>query len=176
MPSTHMDRGGFRGSRTPAPSDDPRWKLVGAAMRRHGHRADSLIEVLHAVQDAFGYLDDDSLRFVAASLRVPYSAVYGVATFYHHFTMRPPGKHACVVCMGTACYIKGAQRLVDAAEERLGVETGRTTPDGEVSLVAARCLGACGMAPAAVLDGVVKGKMESGTLVAALEEWLTHDS
>lgn len=176
MPSPQTDRGGFRGSRTPVPSDDPRWKLVAAAMRRHGHRADSLIEVLHAVQDAFGFLDDASLRFVASGLRVPYSAVYGVATFYQHFTMRPPGKHACVVCMGTACYIKGAQRLVDAAEERLGVETGRTTKDGKVSLLAARCLGACGMAPAAVLDGSVKGKMESGPLVAALEEWLTHDA
>ncbi|MDD5302990.1 MAG: bidirectional hydrogenase complex protein HoxE [Elusimicrobia bacterium] len=163
-------------ARPPVPSDDPRWKLVAAAMRRHGHGADALIETLHAVQDAFGYLDDDSLRFVAGSLHAPYSLVYGVATFYQHFTLRPPGKHACVVCMGTACYIKGAQGLVDAVEKRLGIEAGRTTPDGKVSLLTARCLGSCGMAPAAVLDGAMHGKIKTGALIAEVEEWLKHDS
>lgn len=163
-------------ARPPVPSDDPRWKLVSAAMRRHGHGADALIETLHAVQDAFGYLDDDSLRFVAGSLRAPYSLVYGVATFYHHFTLRPPGKHACVVCMGTACYIKGAQGLVDAVEAKLGIETGRTTPDGKVSLLTARCLGACGMAPAAVLDGAMRAKLSAGALVDEVSEWMKHDS
>jgi bidirectional [NiFe] hydrogenase diaphorase subunit len=163
-------------ARPPLPSTDQRWKLVAAAMRRHGHSSDALIETLHAVQDAFGYLEDDSLRFVAASLRVPYSQVYGVATFYQHFTLRPPGKHACVVCMGTACYIKGAQGLVDAVENRLGVETGRTTPDGKVSLLAARCLGSCGMAPAVVLDGAMHGKIQTSDLVSKVEEWLNHDS
>jgi bidirectional [NiFe] hydrogenase diaphorase subunit len=78
--------------------------------------------------------------------------------------------------MGTACYIKGAQALVDAVENRLGVETGRTTPDGKVSLLAARCLGSCGMAPAVVLDGAMHGKIETGDLVSKVEEWLKHDS
>jgi bidirectional [NiFe] hydrogenase diaphorase subunit len=163
-------------ARPPLPSADPRWKLVAAAMRRNGHSSDALIETLHSVQDAFGYLEDDSLRFVAASLRVPYSLVYGVATFYQHFTLRPPGKHACVVCMGTACYIKGAQGLVDALEVRLGVATGGTTADGKVSLLAARCLGSCGMAPAVVLDGAMHGKIKTGDLVAKVGEWLNHDS
>lgn len=176
MPISHPHHGKFLGSRTPVPSEDPRWKLVGAAMRRHGYRADALIEVLHAVQDAFGFLDEGSLRFVAASLRVPYSQVYGVATFYQHFTLRPPGKHACVVCMGTACYIKGAQALVEAVEEKLGIRTGRTTKDGKVSLLTARCLGSCGMAPAAVLDGAMHGKVEGAKLIAEISEWLNHDS
>ncbi len=171
---THHGR--FLGSRTPAPSGDARWKLVAATMRRHGYRADALIEVLHAVQGAFGFLDDDGLRFVAASLRVPYSRVYGVATFYQHFTLRPPGKHTCVVCMGTTCYIKGAQGLVEAVQDRLGVKPGQTTKDGRVSLLEARCIGSCGLAPAVVLDGAMHGKIKAEDLVGKVEEWMKHDS
>jgi bidirectional [NiFe] hydrogenase diaphorase subunit len=162
--------------RPPVPSEDSRWKLVAAAMRRHGHSPDALIEVLHSVQDAFGFLDDGALRFVAESLRVPYSRVYGVATFYQHFTLRPPGRHSCVVCMGTTCYIKGAQALVDAVEARLGVATGQTTKDGQVSLLAARCIGSCGLAPAVVLDGAMHGKISAAELTGRLEEWLAHAS
>src|ERR1039457_5977134 len=88
-----------------APSTDNRWKLVEAAMRKNGGQVDALIETLHAVQESFGYLDDVSLKFVAESLKVPFSRVYGVATFYHLFTMRPPGKHTCVVCFGKGGYI-----------------------------------------------------------------------
>jgi bidirectional [NiFe] hydrogenase diaphorase subunit len=104
---------------------------------------DALIETLHTVQQSFGFLDRESLKFVAATLRVPLSRVYGVATFYHFFTLKPPGKHNCLVCLGTACYIKGAAGLVTQAEKTLGVECGETTPDMSVSLLTARCLGSC---------------------------------
>lgn len=141
-----------------APSADTRWKLVEAMMRRHGSQADALIETLHAVQEAFGYLDDTALRFVALSLRVPFSRVYGVATFYHLFTMRPPGEHTCVVCLGTACYIRGAQAIIDRIGQDLKVKPGDTTADGKMSFLTARCLGSCGLAPAVVFDGAVAGK------------------
>src|SRR4051812_8132950 len=98
------------------PSTDKRWRIVEATMRRHGYDEDALIESLHTAQESFGYLDDSALKYVAAALHVPVSKVYGVATFYHFFTLRPPGEHSCVVCMGTACYIKGAQRLLDQFE------------------------------------------------------------
>ncbi len=127
-------------------------------MRRHGHEPSALIEVLHTVQETFGFLTDEALRFVAVSLRIPYSKVYGVATFYHFFSLKPPGEHACVVCTGTACYIKGAQGLLNAVEEVAGIKPGETTKDGKVSLLTARCLGACGLAPAIVYDGEVGGK------------------
>ena len=140
------------------PSDDRRWKIVDGTMRRHGHEPYALIEVLHTVQETFGFLTDDALRYVAVSLRVPYSKVYGVATFYHFFSMKPPGEHACVVCTGTACYIKGAGNLLDTVHEMAGILPGETTPDGKLSLVTARCLGACGLAPAVVYDGDVGGK------------------
>ena len=90
------------------PSDDKRWKIVEATARRHGREPHALIETLHTVQECFGYLDETALRFVAGLLRVPLSRVYGAATFYHFFTLKPKGKHTCVVCTGTACYIKGA--------------------------------------------------------------------
>ncbi len=94
------------------PSEDKRWKIVDATMRRHGHAPDALIETLHTVQECFGYLDKSALRYVAESLRVAFSQVYGVATFYHFFTLKPQGRHTCVVCTGTACYIKGASGLL----------------------------------------------------------------
>ncbi|MDL1896036.1 bidirectional hydrogenase complex protein HoxE [Anaerolineae bacterium CFX7] len=152
------------------PSDDKRWRLVDATMRRHGHAPNSLIETLHTVQEAFGYLDQDALRYVSASLRVPPSKVYGVATFYHFFTLRPPGAHTCVVCTGTACYIKGAPVLLKTIRDELGIQQGETTPDGKISVLTARCLGSCGLAPAAVFDGQVAGKMTSLAMAGKLKE------
>ena len=86
-------------------------------MRRHGYSRNALIETLHTVQSSFGFLDDDAIRFVAKSLRVPLSQAYGVVTFYHYFSLKPPGKHTCTICTGTACYIKGADKLVAQARE-----------------------------------------------------------
>lgn len=141
------------------PSDDKRWRLVAAVMRRHGFRPDCLIESLHAVQEAFGYLDDVSLRFVGKSLHLPASKVYGVATFYHFFTLKPKGEHTCVVCMGTACYIKGAQQILDRIEADHGIKPGETTADNKLSVLTARCIGSCGLAPAVVIDGTMSGKL-----------------
>src|SRR5437764_4289041 len=130
------------------PNQDKRWKLVDATMRRQGAHPRGLIETLHTVQEAFGYLDAHALRYVAMSLRVPLSRAFGVATFYHFFTLKPAGEHTCVICMGTACYIKGAPQLMDTMERELGVKPGQTTNDGKVSLLTARCMGSCGLAPA----------------------------
>jgi bidirectional [NiFe] hydrogenase diaphorase subunit len=143
----------------PPPSDDKRWKFVDRTMRRHGHEPHALIEVLHSVQETFGFLTDDALKYVAASLRVPLSKVYGVATFYHFFTMEPAGEHTCVICTGTACYIKGAPALLSAVGEVAGIAAGETTPDGRLSLLTARCVGSCGLAPAVVFDTQLTGKM-----------------
>jgi bidirectional [NiFe] hydrogenase diaphorase subunit len=153
------------------PSDDKRWKLVQATMRRNGNRHDALIETLHTVQESFGYLDDDSLRYVAAALRVPLSRAYGVATFYHFFRLKPAGKHTCVVCTGTACYIKGANHILDVIELTHGVKPGETTADGQVSVLTARCLGACGLAAAVVYDGEVAGKQDADSALAKLQKW-----
>ncbi|KGF73673.1 bidirectional hydrogenase complex protein HoxE [Neosynechococcus sphagnicola sy1] len=137
---------------------DPRFKALDMAMKRYQHNPDALIEVLHKAQESFGYLEADVLTHVARGLQLPLSRVYGVATFYHLFTLKPSGVHTCVVCLGTACHVKGSSKLVAALEAELGIQMGETTVDGQVSLLAARCLGACGIAPAMVIDGAVSGK------------------
>jgi bidirectional [NiFe] hydrogenase diaphorase subunit len=152
------------------PSDDKRWKIVDATARRHGREPHALIETLHTVQECFGYLDETALKFVAATLRVPLSRVYGAATFYHFFTLKPKGKHSCVVCTGTACYIKGAPALLSAVEKTYGIKPGETTPDGELSLLTARCLGSCGLAPAVVVDSFVLGKISPAGMLARVEK------
>jgi NADH:ubiquinone oxidoreductase 24 kD subunit len=140
-------------------------------MRRQGQLARGLIETLHTVQEAFGYLDTQALRYVAMSLRVPLSRAYGVATFYHFFTLKPAGEHTCVICMGTACYIKGAPQLLDAVQRDLGIVPGETTLDKKVSLLTARCLGSCGLAPAVVYDQEVAGKVGSASVREHLKKW-----
>lgn len=155
------------------PSDDKRWRIVTATMRRHGFGTDALIETLHSVQEAFGYIDDDALRFVARGLRLPPSRVYGAATFYNYFTLKPQGEHTCVVCMGTACYIKGAAHILAALQDRLTVKAGDTTENGAVSLLTARCMGACGLAPIVVNDGVVAAETSPEASVAIVEEWMS---
>ena len=152
------------------PSDDKRWKLVDVTMRRNGYTGHALIETLHTVQSSFGYIDDVAMRYVGQSLGLPLSKVYGVATFYHLFSLKPQGRHSCVVCTGTACYIKGAGDLLDGIQQRFQVGPGETTSDDRISVLSARCLGACGLAPAAVVDGQVLGKVETKGLLARLEE------
>jgi len=155
----------------PHPSGDKRFKLLDVAVKRHQFRPDALIEVLHTAQELFGFLDDDVLLYVGRALRVPASRVYGVATFYNFFSLKPPGQHTCVVCMGTACYVKGAGRILEALEKTHDVRAGETTPDGKVSLVTARCLGACGLAPAVVFDGVVAGKIGTEQTLERVRPW-----
>jgi len=163
-------------ARPSSPSQDKRWKIVDATMRRVGQHSRGLIETLHTVQEAFGYLDETALRYVAASLRVPLSRAYGVATFYHFFTLKPAGEHTCVICLGTACYIKGASRLVDAVKQELGIVPGETTADRKVSVLSARCLGSCGLAPAIVYDNEVAGKVTPDQLRQQMAKWDAHDA
>ncbi|QDV45867.1 NADP-reducing hydrogenase subunit HndA [Stieleria neptunia] len=154
------------------PDDDKRWKIIDVTMRRNGYSGHALIETLHAVQSYFGYLEDRSLRYVAMSLQLPLSKVYGVATFYHLFTLKPQGEHTCVVCTGTACYIKGSRDLVAAIENRYGIKPGQTTADDALSVLSARCIGSCGVAPTVVLDGDVLGEQTPDGLIAEIEEVL----
>ncbi len=153
-------------------NQDKRRKLVDATMRRYGHSTYALIETLHSVQEAYGYLDDESLKYVAESLRVPLSKVYGVATFYHFFTLKPQGDHTTVVCTGTACYIKGVPAIFNAIRENFEIEPGETTEDGKLSVLTARCIGSCGLAPALVFDGEVTGKMGADEVVERIHKLL----
>jgi len=149
---------------------DKRWRLLEATMKRHQYRSDALIEVLHKAQELFGYLSPALLAFVAKSLSLPLSQIYGVATFYHFFSLAPKGQHSCTVCLGTACYVKQAAQLLAVLEQRWSIRPGETTADGRISLSTARCLGACGIAPVAVVDDAIAGHQTAETILLRLEE------
>lgn len=152
-----------------APHDDRRWRMVDAKIRRVGNDPEALIEVLHTAQEAFGCLDEETLSYIGHALGVPPSRAYGVATFYSHFTLKPQGDHTCVVCTGTACYINGARAIIRRISSELSVGPGETTPDNRLSLLTARCLGACSLAPAVVFDNEVQGKLTPDDVMARLE-------
>lgn len=120
---------------------------VRAICDKHGNQPGELINILHEAQHLHGYLPEEMQRLIAAKLNVPVSRVYGVVTFYTFFTMTPKGKHPISVCMGTACYVRGSEKLLEEFKRVLGIEVGETTPDGKFSLDCLRCVGACGLAP-----------------------------
>jgi len=152
-------------------SGDKRFKILEVQMKKHQFRHDALIEVLHKAQELFGYLEDDLLLFISHHLKLPPSRVYGVATFYHFFNLKPQGEHTCVVCLGTACYVKGADKVIGAIQENLKIRSGETTPDGKVSLLTARCIGACGIAPAVTYDGKVAPKQTPEAALEKINQW-----
>lgn len=158
----------------PKPKIDKRFKILDVVIKRNRNRQDALIQVLHKAQSSFGYLEDDVLIYVARKLKLPLSEVYGVATFYHLFSLKPSGAHNCVVCLGTACYVKGSSELLDKLSEETNLQPGETSADGKVSLLTARCIGACGLAPAAVYDGKVCGKQTAENVTTIVKTWLNE--
>jgi NADH-quinone oxidoreductase E subunit len=123
------------------------------------HSESYLIAVLHKVQQKYGYLSTDHMDEVAHMLKVPTSVVSGVATFYHFFRLQPRGKFAISICMGTACFVKGADQVADAFERELGIHVGETTSDGLFSIENSRCLGVCAMAPVVMINDQVYSKV-----------------
>jgi len=159
-----------------SPGGDNRFKILESTMKKHQYQQDALIEVLHHAQQLWGFLEDDLLMYIAHKLKVPPSRVYGVATFYHFFSLKPQGEHSCVVCLGTACYVRGGNRILAAMEAQSGIKPGETTEDNRFSLMLARCLGACGIAPVVVYDGVVSGAQTAESASAHVKEWLHSGS
>ncbi|MBW7865026.1 MAG: NADH-quinone oxidoreductase subunit NuoE [Candidatus Hydrogenedens sp.] len=135
------------------------------------HPSSHLIRVLHKVQGEFGHLGREQMDAVAQLLQVPASKVTGVATFYHFFRLEPRGKYIISVCLGTACYVKGAERVADRLHEELGINFGETTSDGLFSLDATRCVGTCGLAPVVMIEDKVYGDMTADQIPALLEKY-----
>jgi bidirectional [NiFe] hydrogenase diaphorase subunit len=156
--------------------EDKRWRLVNVTMRRHGYKPHALIETLHTIQEAFGFLDEAALRYVAQNLRIPLSRVYGVATFYNHFALKPKGEHVCVVCMGTACYIKGGSAISDGLQTAFEIKPGATTPDNKMSLMIAHCVGMCWLAPVALFDDQVLSELTPETAIEKVKEQISNVS
>ncbi|MGK0468536.1 MAG: NADH:ubiquinone oxidoreductase subunit E [Clostridium sp.] len=131
----------------------------------------ALIPALHEVQKLFGYLPEEALQVVSEELNIPMSEIYGVSTFYSQFTLEPKGEHIIKVCLGTACYVKGAQDIIERLSSVLEVEVGKTTSDGKFTLEAARCLGACGLAPVLMVDDKVYGRLIPADVIRIIEEY-----
>jgi NADH-quinone oxidoreductase E subunit len=129
-------------------------------VRPYAGKPAELIQALHRVQNALGYLPREAQETVAEALGAPLSQVRGVVTFYHFFRTKPAGKHTIRVCLGTACHVRGAERVLSSLKEELGVEVGETSADGKFTLEVARCLGCCGLAPVMMIDEDVYGRLD----------------
>ena len=138
--------------------DDNRKIIIDKIMKVHNYDESSLLEILHKAQETYGFLDKNLLTYIADSLSLPPSHVYGVATFYSFFKMRASGEHVVTGCLGTACYVKEVDEIMTAIEQEFKLKRGHSTPDGTLSLFMTRCIGACAMAPNIIVDDEVIGK------------------
>ncbi|MDR2903597.1 MAG: NAD(P)H-dependent oxidoreductase subunit E [Clostridiales bacterium] len=134
-----------------------------------------LITVLHKAQDLIGYLPTEVQNHIAHKLEVPASKVYGVVTFYSFFNINPKGKYKVAVCMGTACFVRGSQAILDEFEKHLDLKTGETAKDAMFSLDAIRCVGACGLAPVVSVNGKVYGRVTVEDVNRIVEEYMAKD-
>lgn len=135
----------------------------------------ALLPVLHEAQEIYGYLPIEVQQMVADGLGISLSEVYGVATFYSRFSLTPKGKHRISVCLGTACYVKGADKILTEIENKLGIKSGECTPDGLFSIDSCRCVGACGLAPVVMIDEEVYGKLTPKEINKVLDKYIAEE-
>lgn len=131
----------------------------------------SLIIILHKAQEIFGYIPEEVQEFIAEKIEVPVSKVYGVVSFYNFFSMEPKGKYPISVCTGTACYVRGAEKILEALQKELGLKLGGVTEDGLFSLDSLRCVGACGLAPVMLIGKDVHGKVKPEDVKKIIENY-----
>jgi NADH:ubiquinone oxidoreductase subunit E len=137
----------------------------------HRGKPQELIMALHKAQNLFGYLPEKAQRIISDRLKVPMSTVCGVISFYSFFSTVPKGKHSVKVCLGTACYVRGGQQTLNGVEKELGVKVGETTGDRRYSVDVVRCIGACGLAPAMLVDDDVYGRVKSTKIMEILDRY-----
>ena len=146
-------------------------KTIQDICQSFGNQEGELINILHRTQESFGYLPAEVQQVIAKELNISDAKVYGVVTFYAFFTMKPKGKHKISVCMGTACYVRGAEKIVDELKKELSINVGEITPDGLFSLDCLRCVGACGLAPVVLIGEKVYGRIEPKEVKGILESY-----
>lgn len=150
------------------PEQEERLRKVIVA---HKGQPGATMPVLQAAQEIFGYLPEEVQIMVAEGLDIPLSEIYGVASFYSFFSLNPKGKYQISVCLGTACYVKGAGDILQAVEKKLGITSGGITPDGKFSLDACRCIGACGLAPVMMINDDVYGRLTPDQVAGILDSY-----
>jgi len=153
-------------------ADDNRRMLLEKTMKEHNYEESALLEILHRAQDIYGFLDKELLMDISQSLNLPPSHVFGVATFYSFFKLKRTGQHVVTGCLGTACYVKGVDEIMRAIEDEYNIKRGESTPDGKLSLLVTRCIGACAMAPTIVVDNEMIAKATKEVVLQRIKEVL----
>ncbi len=131
----------------------------------------NLIAVLHKVQQIYGYLPQNMIDLIAVEMNIPTAHIWGVATFYHYFNLKKPGKYTIAICLGTACYVKGSGKILDAIKDHLKIDVGQVTEDGIFSIQPARCVGACGQAPVLMIDEKIYGELTPEKAIKIIEQY-----
>lgn len=144
-------------------------KTFMEGMKKTEHPESQLIAILHRAQEIYGYVTREAMDEVALTMNIPTAHIWGVATFYHYFNLKPRGKHTVSVCLGTACYVRGAEKVLEAIKKELKVDIGQTTDDGFFSLTETRCLGTCGLAPVMMIGDKVYGELTPKKAVEVLQ-------
>lgn len=151
--------------------NDERYDSLDRVLEEHEDQEGSLITVLHHAQKIFGHLPREVQIYIAERLGIPFAEVYGVVSFYSLFTVKPRGEFTIEVCMGTACYVKGARKVLDKLQETLGIEPGETTKDGKFTIETTRCLGACSLAPIIKIGDDVHGNIKAEEIPELLKKY-----
>ncbi len=146
-------------------------ETINRILEKYPDEPGTLIGILHEVQNHFRYLPEEELRYIAKKRNVPITQIYSIATFYNRFSLRPKGKNVICVCMGTACHVKGAGKVLEELKRRLGVEVGGTTDDLRFTLEEVRCIGACSLAPAVVINEDTHSQVTPKQVVKLLDEY-----
>lgn len=152
-------------------SKDDREEKLLEAINRHKGKKGALIPVLHEAQDIYGYLPSGAQKIISDKLDIPVAEIYGVVTFYTQFSLVPKGKYNIQVCMGTACYVKGAADVLEKVKQKTGISEGECTEDGLFSLEACRCIGACGLAPVIMINDEVYGRLTPGKVEKIIDRY-----
>ena len=152
-------------------TEEQKQKLIACIAEHKGDKG-ALIPVMHEAQNIYGYLPVEVQTLIAEGLNVPLAEVYGVATFYSRFSLNPKGKHNVSVCLGTACHVKGSDKVLEAVEHHLGIHYGECTADKRFSIESCRCVGACGLAPVMIIDGEVYPRLTPAEVPGILEKYM----
>lgn len=145
------------------------YALLARVIQDYDRAEQNLIQILHMAQAIFGYLPEETLHFIGTQMELPMSVIHGVVSFYSYFTTQPKGRHTIQVCLGTACYVRGGKKVLDALKKMLEIEVGQTTPDRRFSLEVKRCIGSCGLAPALMIDRTVHKRVNPNKLLDILK-------
>jgi len=154
-------------------AQDQSYAQLSEIIEQHQHTKGPLIQVLHQAQELFGYISRGTEAYISDKMDLPLSQVHGVVTFYNFFRTEPQGQHTIKICLGTACHVKGASRIIDILEDELDIRMGATTADGRFTLTSVRCIGACGLSPAMMIDDDVYGNLDREKVRKALQHYQT---